>query len=132
MASHSPSKRILVVDDNQDAADMTAELLEMYGHTTSIAYGGHEGIRAAVEFVPDVVLLDLGMPVVDGFSVASTLRQMPPLDQAVLIAYTAWNDSKTRAKALACGFDMHIVKPAKIVDILSMVANAQRNNHHSS
>lgn len=126
MASQFVPKRILVVDDNRDAADLTAELLGLYGHTTVVAYGGKQGIRAAIAFVPDVVLLDLGMPEVDGFAVASALRQTPTLQQPTLIAYTAWNDAQTRQRVRDAGFDQHMVKPAKFEDILIMVASAER------
>jgi CheY-like chemotaxis protein len=126
MASQFSPKRILVVDDNRDAADLTAELLELHGHITAAAYGGKEGIQAAIDFDPDVVLLDLGMAEVDGFAVASTLRQMPQFRQPVLIAYTAWNDAETRQRTQAHGFDQHIVKPAKLESILAMVESVSR------
>jgi CheY-like chemotaxis protein len=122
MAYIASAKRILVVDDNRDAADLTAEMLDLYGHTTAVAYGGREGIAAAVSFDPDVILLDLGMPEVDGFAVASTLRQMSAMRQPALIAYTAWDDVQTRQRTQAGGFDEHMVKPAKFEDILTMVA----------
>lgn len=126
MASQFVPKRILVVDDNRDAADLTAELLGLHGHITVAAYGGKQGIRAAIAFVPDVVLLDLGMPEVDGFAVASALRQTPTLQQPTLIAYTAWNDAQTRQRVLDAGFDQHMVKPAKFEDVLIMVGTTQR------
>ncbi len=127
MASQYPPKRILVVDDNRDAADLTAELLVMHGHVAVAAYSGREGITRAVEFVPDVVLLDLGMPVVDGFAVAVALRQIRSLDQAVLVAYTALNDTTTQSRAIASGFDSHVVKPAKLELILEMVDRTRRS-----
>lgn len=126
MASQFIPKRILVVDDNRDAADLTAELLGLNGHIAVVAYGGQEGIRAAIAFAPHVVLLDLGMPEVDGFAVASALRQIPTLQQPTLIAYTAWNDPQTRQRTRDAGFDHHVVKPAKFEDMLIMVATAQR------
>jgi CheY-like chemotaxis protein len=126
MASQYPQKRILVVDDNRDAADLTAQLLELHGHTTFVAYGGREGIQAAIHFVPEVVLLDLGMPEVDGFAVAVTLRALSEIRQPVLIAYTAWNSAEIRRRTQAEGFDVHMVKPAKFEDILVAVATTQR------
>jgi CheY-like chemotaxis protein len=126
MASQYPPKRILIVDDNRDAANLTAQLLGLHGHVTAAAYGGSEGIRLAIDFVPDVVLLDLGMPMVDGFAVAEALRRIPALEQSVLVAYTAWNDATTRTRASACGFDSHVVKPAKLEVKLDIVDKAQR------
>jgi CheY-like chemotaxis protein len=105
-------RRILVVDDNRDAADLTAELFTLCGYAAKVAYGGRQGIDTATAFLPDVVFLDLGMPEVDGFAVAAALRHIPALAQARLIAYTAWSDAATRQRVLACGFDQHLVKPA--------------------
>ena len=124
----SSSKRILVVDDNREAADLTAQLLSLHGHVAAVAYDGNEGIQTALDFIPDVVLLDLGMPIVDGFTVATMLRRVPALDRAVLIAYTAWHDASTRAKAMASGFDQHIVKPASMDDLLRAVTCVERDN----
>lgn len=128
MASQYPPKRVLVVDDNRDAADLTAQLLQLHGHVTAAAYSGSEGIQAAIEFVPDVVLLDLGMPAVDGFAVAAAIRQIRSLDQSVLVAYTAWNDTATRNRVFASGFDSHVVKPANLELILKMVNATRRAN----
>lgn len=126
MASQFSPKRVLVVDDNRDAADLTAELLGLHGHIAIVAYGGKQGIQVAIDFGPDVVLLDLGMPEVDGFAVALALRQMKALRQPALIAYTAWNDSEIRQRTHAGGFDQHIAKPAKFEAILAMVGTVQR------
>lgn len=128
MASQYPPKSILVVDDNRDAADLTAQLLCMYGQVASVAYGGREGIDAAVHMIPDVILIDLSMPDVDGYAVAAALRLLPALDRSLLIAYTAWNDAATRSRALASGFDHHMVKPSRLEDILSTVSGITRLN----
>jgi CheY-like chemotaxis protein len=122
MASLSPPKRILVVDDNRDAADLTAQILSMHGHVAAVAYDGSGSIKTAMEFVPDVVLVDLGMPIMDGFEVAAALRKVPALERSVLIAYSAWSDAATRARAFASGFDTHIAKPARLDEILQTVA----------
>lgn len=124
MAYQFVPKRILVVDDNCDAADLTAQLLALHGHIAFVAYGGKQGIEAAIDFIPDVVLLDLGMPEVDGFAVAIALRQMPALQQPSLIAYTAWSDARTLQRTRSVGFDQHMIKPAKVEDILAMVSSA--------
>ncbi|MYN24825.1 response regulator [Duganella levis] len=126
MASQFAPKRILVVDDNRDAADLMVELLTMHGHVTAVAYGGEEGIRSAAAFGPDVVLLDLGMPVVDGFAVASAVRELPVPVQPVLIAYSAWNDPTIRGRALDCGFDDHLLKPARFDELLRRLESTVR------
>lgn len=126
MASQIFPKRILVVDDNHDAADLTAQLLEMHGHIAAAAYDGQQGIEVAIQFLPDVVLLDIAMPGLDGFDVATALRQVPALQKSVLIAYTARNDDATRARAATSGFDRHLVKPARLDVILQTVEQTKR------
>lgn len=118
MASAVSPKRILVVDDNRDAADLTAALLEMHGHLAFAAYGGTTCIARAAELVPDVILLDLSMPDLDGFSVAAALSQYPQLKSTALVALTARSDAETRARTAAAGFREHLVKPIPIEKIL--------------
>ena len=100
MASAFPPKRVLVVDDNRDAADMTVALLQFYGHMALAAYGGQECIQRAADLIPDVILLDLSMPGMDGFSVAASLSRSPALKSIPLIALTARNDADTLAQLL--------------------------------
>lgn len=118
MASAHPPKRILVVDDNRDAADMTVALLQIYGHMALAAYGGQECVQRATDLLPDVILLDLSMPGMDGFSVAACLSQSAKLKCIPLIALTARNDADTRARTTAAGFREHFVKPIPIEQIL--------------
>lgn len=122
MASQFPPRRILVIDDNHDAADLTAQVLELHGHVTMASYGGEHGVRTAIDFAPDVVLLDLGMPGMDGFAVAAVLRVALYLHQPMIVAYSAWNDLETIERALSSGFDRHLIKPAKVDIILDMLA----------
>lgn len=124
MAKMLTPLRVLVVDDNRDAADLIAEFLQMCGHDALSVYGGADAIKAADTFSPDVVLLDLGMPDVDGFDVISTLRQTPRFTQTRMIALTAWGDASMRARTQGIGFDHHLVKPASLDDILSVVSRA--------
>lgn len=121
MASKILQKRILVVDDNTIAADITAELLEMHGYRVSVAYGGYEALAKAVELIPNVVLLDLGMPVLDGYGVMSALRNVPSLNDTSFIAYTAFSDLETRARVRACGFHTHLAKPARLGTLMDCI-----------
>lgn len=122
MANQLSSLRVMVVDDNRDAADLIAEFLHMCGHETLPIYGGAEAIQAADVFQPDVMLLDLGMPEITGFDVVSTLRRVPRFKHTRMIALTAWGDARTRERTQVIGFDHHMVKPASLDDILNVVS----------
>ncbi|WP_432380504.1 response regulator [Duganella sp. P38] len=117
-------QRILVVDDNSAAADISAELLELHGYRTAVAYAGLPGLEAVRTFQPHAVLLDLGMPGMDGYQVAAALRAVPDFDDVALIAFTAWGDVLTRQRVADTGFDEHVIKPANLDRILAAVGNA--------
>jgi PAS domain S-box-containing protein len=102
-------QRVLVVDDNVDAAEMLAELLRASGYATSIAHDGPVALDLARTFRPDVVLIDIGLPVMDGYELARRLRDT--LDGARLIAVTGYGQQGDRDRSLAAGFDAHLVKP---------------------
>lgn len=121
MANFIPSLRIMVVDDNREAADLVAEFLVMCGHEAVPVYGGAEALQTANTFIPDVVFLDLGMPDVDGLRVASILRDTSQFQHLKMVALTAWGDEAWRAKTRAVGFDHHLVKPAEFKDILGVL-----------
>jgi CheY-like chemotaxis protein len=118
-----PTQRILVVDDNNEAADISAELLELHGYRTAVAYTGLAGLEAVRTFQPHAVLLDLGMPGMDGYQVAAALRAVPDYDDVALIAFTAWGDVVTRQRVVDTGFDEHVIKPANLERILAAVRN---------
>jgi CheY-like chemotaxis protein len=113
--------KILVVDDNADAAFLVAELLRMRGHRVEVATGGFEGFAAATATLPDVVLLDIGMPGMDGYQVATALRNGELTRGVKIIALTAWGDAESRARAARCGFDRHLVKPANFCELFEAV-----------
>lgn len=115
-------KRILIVDDNAQAADVASELLGLHGYQTAVAYGGRQGLQAAQAFAPDLILLDLGMPGMDGFQVATALRAQHRYDAVALVAFTAWGDAGTRQRTRAAGFDQHLTKPASMEEILGTIA----------
>ena len=116
------NKSILVIDDNIDAADMTAQMLQMYGLNVEVAYGGREGLAVARAKHPYLIFLDIGMPVMDGYQVAQALRADETLSDVKLVALTAWSDEVSRARARAAGFDIHLTKPAKIVDLVEIAS----------
>lgn len=118
MGQISTPLRILVVDDNVDAAELVAELVGMLGHDVSVAYGGAEAIATARRFSPNLIFLDIGMPGMDGYEVASTLRHAPWFPATRIVALTAWGDAVSRARAISCGFDAHLVKPAHLDSLI--------------
>jgi CheY-like chemotaxis protein len=110
----APAKRplkVLVVEDNRDAAESLRRLLYLSGYEVSLAYTGHDGLRAAKLLHPDVILCDIGLPDSNGFVLAGALRDDPDTAGARLIAVTAYGADEDRRRARAVGFDLHLVKP---------------------
>jgi PAS domain S-box-containing protein len=103
--------RVLVVEDNRDAADSLRMLLALLGHEAAVAYNGLEGVRQGREWRPDVVLCDIGLPGLDGYAVAGELRQDPATAGARLIAITGYGQDEDRRRTLQAGFDHHLTKP---------------------
>jgi CheY-like chemotaxis protein len=124
LPSGASSLRVLVVDDNRDAADSLAMLLRITGNEIRTTYDGLEALQVAGDFRPEVVLLDIGLPKIDGHEVAQRLRREPWGQRICLIAVTGWSDESDRARSRAAGFDHHLVKPldtghlAKLLDSL--------------
>ncbi len=135
--THSPHRplrplRILIVDDNRDAADSLAEMCEVEGHQTCVCYGPHEALRRSTAFGPDVALLDIGLPEMDGYELATRLRNKGQKIPA-LIAITGYGQADDRLKAQSAGFDHHFVKPVdidalmRVLDSLSDGEDARRS-----
>ena len=108
------SRRMLIVDDNEDSARTMAILQRRRGHETRTAFTGPEAVAAAAEFVPDVVLLDIGLPGMDGFEVARRLRAIPALAGAILVAMTGYGSDEDRTTAKEAGFNEYLVKPVDL------------------
>jgi signal transduction histidine kinase/ActR/RegA family two-component response regulator len=108
------SKRILVVEDNLDGAEMLAEMLKVWGHDVFLAHNGIDGFDSALRHYPDVVLLDIGLPGMDGYEVARRIRQNPGLDGALLVAVTGFGQEADRQRSEEAGFDHHFTKPLDI------------------
>jgi PAS domain S-box-containing protein len=120
--SATPSRRVLVVDDNRDAAESLAMLLRLSGHVTLIAHDGPSAVEAAREFRPQAVFLDIGLPGLDGFEVARRLRQEPSLEGVTLVALTGYGAEDDRRKAQEAGFDRHFVKPVELEALLCLLS----------
>ena len=122
-AKSTPSPlRILVVDDNVDTALSFAMLLRESGHDARIAHDGRAAIQAALDYRPDVVLLDIGLPGMDGYEVAKQLRQQPVLQTLVLVALTGYGQEADRQASLEAGFSYHLVKPTDFNDVNKILA----------
>ena len=116
------SRRVLVVDDNRDSANMMAMLLEFVGHQARTAHDGLKAVAEVAEFQPHVVLLDIGLPVLNGYEAAERIRRAPGI-QPVLIALTGWGQPEDRRRAVDAGFDHHLIKPVDHDVLMSLVAN---------
>jgi two-component system CheB/CheR fusion protein len=121
-ATVSSSRRILVVDDNEDSAISLALLLKTRGHDVQVAHEGIAAIDRACDFRPDVVLLDLGLPGMDGCEVARRLRDRAETQLALLVAVTGHGHDEAREKARDAGFDHHLVKPVVLRDLLAVIS----------
>ncbi|MDB5914479.1 MAG: putative histidine kinase, atypical hybrid [Ramlibacter sp.] len=123
VSGHHGASRILVVDDLAASAETLMTLLEMEGFQVRVAHEGQAALDIAREFRPDVVLLDIGLPGMNGFEVAHGLRSQPESQDALLIALTGYGEAESRARSAEAGFDHHMVKPADVNLLLSMLAN---------
>ena len=122
----TPSCRVLVVDDNVDQADTTAVLLRVSGHDVRVAYSGPAALEVAVEYRPDLALLDIGLPGMDGYEVARWLRQQPSLQHTVLVAVTGYGQESDREQSREAGFAHHLVKPVRPEDLQAVLATRTR------
>lgn len=117
--------RVLIVEDNVDAAEMLELAVAQLGHVTKVAHDGGTAVTVATVFAPDVVLLDIGLPVMNGYVVAQTLRTLPELSAVHIAAVTGWGQDDDRRKAREAGFDSHFTKPlspAALHDLLAAIA----------
>jgi CheY-like chemotaxis protein/anti-sigma regulatory factor (Ser/Thr protein kinase) len=121
-AAGEPRHRILVVDDNEDGAESLGTFLELHGHEVRIAHDGPAALKAAGEFRPGVILLDIGLPGMDGYEVARRLRARDEFRTTRLIAMTGWGQDTDRQRSREAGFDLHLVKPVDPVELTGMLA----------
>jgi CheY-like chemotaxis protein len=123
-ASGAPeARRILVADDNADAADSLATLLTFMGHEVRTAADGVAAVELATTFRPDVMLLDIGMPKLNGHDACRRIREEPWSETAVFIALTGWGQDEVRRQSLEAGFDHHLVKPVNLASLMELLAS---------
>ena len=117
----SVQPRILVVDDNVDAAELLADYLALMGYATRIAHDGPSALMLAAEFKPEVALLDIGLPAMDGYELAGLLRGLPDLSRVCLLAVTGYGQETDRRAAEQSGFNAHLVKPVDLERLRSLM-----------
>ena len=117
-----PARRVLIVDDNADSAEMLGLLLRFAGHDVRIALDGLQAVTAAETFAPEVMLLDIGLPGLNGYEVAQRVRASS-IDRPLLIALTGWGQDEDRRRSTAAGFDAHLVKPVDHDELLNLIAS---------
>ena len=127
-----PPLRALVVDDNKDAARLLARLLKLSGHSTRIALDGPEAIEVASTFRPDLIILDIGLPGMDGYEVCRRLRSDPDGAPATLVALTGWGTDEDKKRAHDAGFAFHLVKPVHPDQIATILEAADRTRNRSA
>ena len=115
--SGATARRVLVADDNEDAAGSLAELLRIGGHDVRTAHDGREAVQVVQAFAPDIVILDLGMPHVDGFEAARRIRSLEQGKHVTMVALSGWGQDTDRARSRAAGFDHHFTKPATVATL---------------
>ncbi|TFY96530.1 response regulator [Ramlibacter rhizophilus] len=117
----SGTLHVLVVDDNHDAADTLAEVLEIMGCRTATAYDGLEGVEKADELRPDAIVLDLGMPRLNGYEACERIRAQPWGRELRLVAVSGWGQQDDRRRSMEAGFDAHLVKPVAPEELLALL-----------
>ena len=116
--------RIVIADDERDAADTLAALLETEGHSVRAVYSGRDALYAAAHFAPDVILLDVGMPGISGYETARRLRERYAEECPMLVAVTGWKKASDKILATIVGFDQHLAKPYQPGELLAALARA--------
>jgi CheY-like chemotaxis protein len=121
----APARRVLVVDDDEDVANVLVSLLRRWGHDAHVVYDGPAALEAAAALRPEVVLMDLGMPGMDGYEVARRLRQRPEFARVPLVALSGYGQAEDKRRSQEAGFDIHLVKPfggAALEELMARIA----------
>jgi CheY-like chemotaxis protein len=118
-------RRILVVDDNRDSADSLAMLLQLIGHQVHIAHDGPEAVEKAATFQPHVILLDIGLPRLNGYEAARRIREQQRQKGLTLVALTGWGQDEDRRRSVEAGFDAHMTKPVDFAALTKLLAESR-------
>jgi CheY-like chemotaxis protein len=128
MAPRCPRRRILVVDDNRDSTESLRLFLDMLGNEVAVSYDGLEAMKALASFRPDVVLLDIGLPKLNGYEAARQIRQRPGGKDVYLIALTGWGQEEDRRSCKEAGFDRHMLKPIDLKVLQELLNTLTRDD----
>jgi len=123
-------RRVLIVDDNADAATMLGMIVQTLGHEACVVHDGIEALKVAIDFNPEIVLLDIGMPGLDGYEVARRLRALALKNPFQIIAVTGWGQETDRRKSQKAGFDLHLVKPVALNDLKRILTESNDASLH--
>jgi CheY-like chemotaxis protein len=124
---------VLIVDDNQAAADLLSTVVERLGNEVRVAYDGQEAIGVAERFLPEIVLMDLAMPRLDGYDAARQMRAQPWGREIILVALSGWGQDGHKERAREAGFDLHLVKPADPEQLERLLSNGRhRETNHAA
>jgi len=121
-------RRILIVDDNVDSAESLTILLDLEGNETHTAYDGLDALAAAASFRPDVILLDIGLPELNGYDVARKIREQPWGRHIMLVALTGWGQEEDRRRSHEAGFDHHLTKPVDPMSLKKLLQGGSRGS----
>jgi CheY-like chemotaxis protein len=124
--AHVAPRRILVVDDNHDSAESLAALLQLDGHETRIAHDGAEAVDAAMQMRPDAILLDIGLPILNGYDACRRIRDARLATDPLIIALTGWSQDSDRQRSSDAGFDAHLVKPVDFAALAALLASPRQ------
>jgi CheY-like chemotaxis protein len=119
--------KVLVADDNRAATEMLGTLFRLKGNPVQLAHDGEEALKMAEQFLPDVVLLDLGMPKLNGYDVCRCMREQPWGAKMIIIAITGWGREEDKERTREAGFDHHLVKPVMPLNLLQVIAELAKN-----
>ena len=120
------SRRILVVDDNVDSAESLTILLEILGHVVRTVHDGQAAVTAAADFKPEIILLDIGLPVLNGYEACRAIRKLPDGEKPLIVACTGWGQKEDRERTKEAGFNFHMVKPVDPDELLKLINNAKK------
>jgi len=128
-AQNTTPLKVLVVDDNRDAAILMGRLLRTLGNDVQVVHDGFSALEMAEQFRPEAILLDIGLPEMDGYDTARMMRDLPSCKNVLIIAVTGWGQDDDREKGRLAGFDHHVVKPADSETLMQLLATARRSEN---